>query len=866
MRRFTTSLRLLLSILFATLGITALCGQTKTSREVTLSQAGTLRSTLGADYMAIESLTVRRPLNGNDIVVLKEMTTEAVPKQGIEGGSLKKLNLRDAKIVKGGNPYGISQETSKDLYTEDNAISDEMFDGAATLEEIVLPKDVTRIGVFAFGGTPKLSTVQFPDGVTSIEQSAFYMAGLEGKLVLPQSLRSIGKQAFAYTHISDIVFPTGLKEIGMMAFLSNPELTKVVIPEGVETIGGAAFWRCNAIEKVQFPSTLKSIGAMAFKDIALCKEMIIYASVPPTCQENTFSGMQVSKLLLRVPKGSKVAYENATGFGDFANIVELDNDNPTPIDNALVFKHSNRTDTKVSLLIKGKGTITIDGAKEPFKSGWNEYTLTKGTVIIKGEITHFECSEGNITSLDLRGCKSLQSLDVNTNAISFIDLSSNSLLKELSIFSNPITSLDLSGCTNLEVLDAANCKLEALSVAKNKNLRQILIRKNNFNRASFQALVASLPIRPFNAKGTLVPLGTGTSPEHELTLCSKNDVANADIRGWTVYDYVNGNYEPYKGYDANGNPTVGEGLITLRVPESCVNNGTKIGIEVPDDAIGVALEGVDSEYRSFYNEYEIVNSEIRIKGDIRKIAIYATELDDADFSGCATLTDIKCPNGKLKHVNITGLKHLNYAAFQMNELESIDASNLPSLEFLHIFQNKLTSVKVDNSPKLKFLAVNTNKLTNEACRKMFETLPTYSPDDKATLFLVDTRYSVKEGNKCSKENVKFITKKGWQVRDYCDGKEGKSGIEYGGGDLATYSVDNHNVLVYPNPVHNTLYVQGVNQSTLIKLYTASGELVDTLNKKTALRNGDTISYDISSLPKGNYLLAIDNTLKAIVVK
>ena len=127
------------------------------------------------------------------------------------------------------------------------------------LDSIIIPNSVKRIGKSAFYYC-KLSTVKLPEGLESIEDSTFHTCkfsriipstmaeeGGDSCLILPPSLKHIGKYAFADNRrLTCILLPNSLKTIGYQAFSNYTDthriLKTVVIPSGVEEIDEFAFY------------------------------------------------------------------------------------------------------------------------------------------------------------------------------------------------------------------------------------------------------------------------------------------------------------------------------------------------------------------------------------------------------------------------------------------------------------------------------------------------------------------------------------------------------------------------------------------------------------------------------------------------
>lgn len=89
--------------------------------------------------------------------------------------------------------------------------------------------DTTRIPYGAFSYMSKLQDVSF-DGVSEIEGRAFEYATDISTFDLPDTLKSIGTNAFAHTSIKDIVIPSSVQSIDAGVFAGCKALTKIEIP------------------------------------------------------------------------------------------------------------------------------------------------------------------------------------------------------------------------------------------------------------------------------------------------------------------------------------------------------------------------------------------------------------------------------------------------------------------------------------------------------------------------------------------------------------------------------------------------------------------------------------------------------------
>lgn len=128
-------------------------------------------------------------------------------------------------------------------------------------------------------GTPYPTATRLEIGTscTAVGLQAFSAAanvafGLNStELLIPYSVTDIGIQAFQGTGFKSISLDNGIVNIGDAAFFEMPKLEgEVIIPEGVTTIGQAAFSTSGTLDdgggitSLTIPSSVTSIGANAF--------------------------------------------------------------------------------------------------------------------------------------------------------------------------------------------------------------------------------------------------------------------------------------------------------------------------------------------------------------------------------------------------------------------------------------------------------------------------------------------------------------------------------------------------------------------------------------------------------------------------
>ena len=152
------------------------------------------------------------------------------------------------------------------------------------------------------------------------------------------------------------------------------------------------------------------------------------------------------------------------------------------------------------------------------------------------ELNTLDCSSNNLSSLVLTNCKQLSSLWCHHNQLSTIDLCSMASLRELMAYDNHIMALDLSQNPKLKTLNVAENKLSELDLSQNQNIMMVICHTNLIQGDGMTNLAQSLPYRDVSAPGKITVIDSKSKAEKNR--CLKADVAIANIKNWTCYDFM----------------------------------------------------------------------------------------------------------------------------------------------------------------------------------------------------------------------------------------------------------------------------------------------------------------------------------------
>lgn len=173
--------------------------------------------------------------------------------------------------------------------------------------DVTIPREidgltVTNIGESAFeydkfGGPVKtpLTSITIPEGVTTIENSAFDQNNLT-EVTLPSSVMTIGKRAFTGNNITKINLPNNLRVLDDYSFYGN-QITEIKLPESLVKIGKRGF-HSNNLKGIIIPSSVSEIGGGAFArnneltDVTILSKSVKFGS--PLGDEKMFSNPYVT--------------------------------------------------------------------------------------------------------------------------------------------------------------------------------------------------------------------------------------------------------------------------------------------------------------------------------------------------------------------------------------------------------------------------------------------------------------------------------------------------------------------------------------------------------------------------------------------
>jgi hypothetical protein len=201
-----------------------------------------------------------------------------------------------------------------------------------------IPEGITCIENYAFYNCLKLKSVTFPESLFQISGFAFQgcdnLESVDGKYATTDHKgykNAAGKLMFLVPIIDDdYVVPDDVTALGSELFANRHTLKSVTMGDNVTEFEDYVFENCTALKKVVLSANLKSIGYNPFMYDKGLEEVYFRGIIPPSYTDHQL--LEASALKFYVPSQSLNLYTTNSGWKDYWGIMkpyEYD-DLPTP--------------------------------------------------------------------------------------------------------------------------------------------------------------------------------------------------------------------------------------------------------------------------------------------------------------------------------------------------------------------------------------------------------------------------------------------------------------------------------------------------------------------------------------------------------
>ena len=419
-----------------------------------------------------------------------------------------------------------------------------------------------------------------------------------------------------------------------------------------------------------------------------------------------------------------------------------------PAEGVITMTTSKTVGEEIFLKIEANGNVTIEGIKEAPETGdkFFVYTLTSQTITIRGDVTTLDCSNNQLTSLDVSGCTALAKLSCSRNQLTSLDVSKNTALTTLWCSDNQLTSLDVSKSPALTQLDCSSNQLTNLDVSDCTALTKLGCYENqltNLNASGCTALtwldcswnqLTSLNVSGYSALGRLS--------------CSNNQLTSLDVSGCTSLTSLDCSWNQLTNLNVSG----------------CS-----------------ALTWLDCSW----NQNQLTSLNVSGCSALGRLFCSNNQLTSLDVSGCTSLTTLGCYENQLTNLNVSGCTALEKLWCSNNQLTSLNVSGCTALTTLDCSKNLLRKIDLSGCTSIILLTCHRNQIKASEMANLVNSLPDLQ-DKGVGLFKVFYDGSG-EDNVCLATHVATAKAKSWKTQ-FTRSSNGGTWYDYTGADNPVFTV------------------------------------------------------------------------------
>jgi len=317
-----------------------------------------------------------------------------------------------------------------------------------------------------------------------------------------------------------------------------------------------------------------------------------------------------AKLLSATPSIQIASIQTPDSFGNVTsyNKIDINNDGEIQVSEAQAIKWLKINYSAISNLVGIEEFINLI----TLNCSNNQITSLNLSSLIN--LQYFDCKDNQLSTLDIIPLVNLRSLNCSNNQLTNLNVSSLLNLKSLNCYNNQLPSLDISSLTNLEVLSCGINQLTNLDASNLINLQQLR--------------------------------------------CDSNQLTSLNVSGLSNLQYL----------DCGSNR-----LISIDV-SNLINLETLV-----------------------CGSNQLTSLNVSNLSNLKGLTCSVNQLSSLDVSGLLNLQGLFCNDNQLLSIDVTDLIYLDQLSCSNNQITNLDVSSSTNLFYLDCNNNLLTNLNLKNN-------------------------------------------------------------------------------------------------------------------------------------------------------------------------
>ena len=204
----------------------------------------------------------------------------------------------------------IPKEPGDEISDESPEYTKIWYIGDDTIEEIIIPEGIEKIGAYAFANLTKLRKVYLPSTLTTIDYGAFYDCKMLTSVVGIENVKFINQNAFANCALDGNISFNSAVAIADYAFANNPLIKSVKLSASTQSVGAFAFADNTSLASITIGSDSIKLGQYAFSGCSKLTSISVNAAVIPAGAFNNCTSLSAVELGRDVAVIGEYAFRN----------------------------------------------------------------------------------------------------------------------------------------------------------------------------------------------------------------------------------------------------------------------------------------------------------------------------------------------------------------------------------------------------------------------------------------------------------------------------------------------------------------------------------------------------------------------------
>ncbi len=400
-------------------------------------------------------------------------------------GALKEVSLPNGTHDISRMFYGCQSLEKVKLPSSVKTFGESAFQSCSSLKSVNVPV-VEEIGESAFDGCKSLEQLEIPEGVKRLGSRAFASCSALSYLSLPSTIESVGDYLLSFASydmdlvLKAVVPPTASSS----SFYPAPYGVRLYVPDAnVDDYAEAEGWKAfSSIGKLsEAPASPVSEYNILSDEYVPDEEFRAWIDTNLANGSGYFSNKDAEAYDGEIFIGYTdiASLQGIEYFSSIESIALTNNNNLEAVD-LHMNTHLRNIDVLYSMSLVD---LNIEGLKnlEVLNIGMTNianFDLSKYTYLAP-TLKELNVSKLKLETIDVTPFVNLEKLDVSSNQLATVDCGNLSKLKLFSCSNTPtLTSINLKGCVSLEELIASMCDLNGLDLSDNQALNAIYVQEN----------------------------------------------------------------------------------------------------------------------------------------------------------------------------------------------------------------------------------------------------------------------------------------------------------------------------------------------------------------------------------------------------